>query len=293
MHLPVLAREAIDGLGVKLGDVVLDGTLGGGGHAAEILKRITPGGKLIAVEKDPVTFQNTRQAFGKSNDIVFVNEDFRRVEGILGSLGIGKLDGALFDLGMSSLQLDDPQRGFSFNSDGPLDMRFDQRQELTAKYVVNSFSPAQLEEIIRSYGEERYAALIAKAILKERRTNKLVTTAQLSILIKRTVGYKYRKQRINPSARTFQALRMYVNDELGALEEAVKKTVGFLRPGGRICVISFHSLEDRIVKNIFKAFKAEGSLKIITKKPLCPVNDEINANPRARSAKLRVAERTG
>jgi len=271
---------------------VLDATVGGGGHADEILKRIIPGGKLIAVDKDPEAIERTRRLFeGLSEFITFINRDFRDITEIIASLGIDGIDGALFDLGMSSFQVDEEGRGFSFLKDGPLDMRFDPRGGTSARNVVNGAHQEELAGIIRSYGEERHALLIARAICAARRDKRIDTTAELAEIIRKAVGGRYRGQRLHPAARTFQALRIHVNDELGALKEALEGTVKYLRPGGRICVISFHSLEDRIAKNFFRDAAKQGGIDIITKRVLRPTREEVRENPRARSAKLRVAEK--
>ncbi len=292
MHFPVLLREVIDHLELEAGDVILDATLGGGGHAVEILKRIAPGGRLIAVDRDPEAIERGRRRLGDFKDeVIFINDDFRNADGILKTAGIERVDGAVFDLGISSFQVDDPKRGFSFLRDGPLDMRFDVSRKLSARDVVNKFGKEELADIIRKYGEERHARLIAGAICASRKKKRIETTGELVDIILKAAGGKYRRQRIHPAARTFQALRIFVNDELAAVEEGVSKTVFYLRPTARICVISFQSLEDRIVKNIFRGMAKSGEVTVITKKPLCPGKEEVRANPRSRSAKLRVAER--
>lgn len=291
-HLPVLLNETISGLDPKPGDVVMDGTLGGGGHAGEILRRITPGGKLIAVDRDPEAIARTRgRLIEAESEVIYVNDDFRNVDRILSEAGVGAIDGAVFDLGVSSFQLDEGEKGFSFLKDGPLDMRFDPNTGLSAAEVVNRFSRDELATIIRDYGEERHSRKVAEAIWTARKRERIRTTAQLAGIIRGAIGGWYRDQRLHPAARTFQAIRICVNDELGAAEEGVKKAIEFLNPGGRICVISFHSLEDRIIKNIFRdAFKA-GRLKLVNKKPIVPTSGEMGVNPRSRSAKLRIAEK--
>ena len=292
MHFPVLLREIIDYLDPETGDVILDATLGGGGHAIEILKKILPGGKLIALDRDPEAIERARPRLeGFKDNITYINDDFRNIDGILVRAGEGRVDGAVFDLGISSFQIDDGGRGFSFLEEGPLDMRFDIRQRLSAGDVVNRFGKEELADIIKKYGEERHAGLLAGAIVEARKKKRIKTTKELSDIICRAIGRKYRRQRLHYAARTFQALRIYVNDELAAVEEGVGKTVFHLRPGSRICVISFHSLEDRIIKNIFRAMAKSGEIAILTKKPVRPGREEIRANPRSRSAKLRVAER--
>jgi len=288
----VLLKEIIEYLNPGDGDVVFDATVGGGGHAEEILKRIVPGGKLIASDRDPEAIERARQRLGAFNEVAtFVNEDFRNVEEILGRAGVDGIDGAVFDLGISSFQIDEGRKGFSFLREGPLDMRFDPRQALSAKDVVNKFGAEELSDIISKYGEERYAKLLARAICSARKQKKIGTTTELVDIIKKAVGRKYARQRIHPAARTFQAIRIYVNDEINALEKTIKKTITYLRPEGRICVISFHSLEDRIVKNVFRDLARSGEVKLITKRPISPTWEEVKDNPRSRSAKLRVAEK--
>jgi len=292
LHFPVLLKEVIEHLDLEAGDVILDATLGGGGHAIEILKKILPGGKLVALDRDPEAIERARSRLGDFKDnVIYINDDFRNIDGILETAGIAGIDGAVFDLGVSSFQIDDGRRGFSFLKDGPLDMRFDGRKGLSAADAVNRSGKEELEDIIRKYGEERYARLVAASIVEARKKKRIETTGELSDIIFGAVGKKYRRQRLHHAARTFQALRIYVNDELAAAEEAVSRTVLHLRPGGRICVISFHSLEDRIIKNAFRGMAASGEIRILTKKPITPGREEVLANPRARSAKLRVAER--
>ena len=292
MHFPVLLSEIIDYLDPHPGDVVLDATLGGGGHSLEILKRISPGGKLLAVDRDPEAIERVQESLGDyKEDITYVNDNFRNIKNILDGSGTEFLDGAIFDLGMSSFQVDDTERGFSFLKDGPLDMRFDSNQELSAKEVVNTFGKEELADIIRQYGEERHAKLVASTIVDARKKMVIETTAQLVEIVDKAVGRKYRAQKLHSACRTFQALRIYVNDELGAAKEGIEGAISYMRAGGRICVISFHSLEDRIVKNIFRDKTKYGELNIITKKPITPGSVEMIKNSRSRSAKLRVAEK--
>ncbi|MGD2278594.1 MAG: 16S rRNA (cytosine(1402)-N(4))-methyltransferase RsmH [Candidatus Omnitrophota bacterium] len=293
MHYPVLLKEVIEKLDLETGDVILDATLGGGGHAKDILGKILPGGKLIAVDRDPEAIERGKKELADFKDsVIFVKEDFRNIEKVLGSPGAASIDGAIFDLGISSFQVDDEKRGFSFLKDGPLDMRFDRSQKLSAKDVVNKSSREELADIIKEYGEERHAKLVAGAICSSRKRKKIETTRELADIVLSAIGGKYRRQKLHPAARTFQALRICTNDELGAVGEGIRKAISFLSAGARICVIAFHSLEDRIVKNIFKEMKKSGELRIITKKPIIPGRDEVKANPRSRSAKLRVAEKT-
>ena len=274
------------------GDVILDATLGGGGHAARILERILPGGRLLAVDRDPEAIRRAKALLlDNGTNITYFNNDFRRLPDLLGKEGVASIDGALFDLGVSSYQIDDAERGFSFLKEGPLDMRFDRSEGFSALEVVNTFSKEELAEIIKEFGEERHASLVAQGILQERKRKKITRTCELAEVISRTIGGKYRNQKLHPACRTFQALRIYVNDELGSVEEGVKAALDLLSPGGRICVISFHSLEDRIVKNLFRDNYKKGRVKLLTKKPVIPQRGEVKSNPRARSAKLRGAEK--
>ena len=293
MHLPVLLSQVLQYLDPAPGDTILDATIGGGGHAAEILKKISPGGRLIAIDRDSEAIERTSQRFKnqKDNEIIFINDNFRNIDRIVEKTGIAGIDGAVFDFGISSFQVDEGRRGFSFLRDGPLDMRFDPGQKLSAFEVINRFGREEITEIIREYGEERHAKLLASAICADRQKKKIGTTGELTDIILKTVGKKYSRQRIHPAARTFQALRIFVNDELSSIEEGISKTISQLRPGSRICVVSFHSLEDRIVKNIFRDTARSGTIGILTKKPLYPDQKEQKENPRSRSAKLRVAEK--
>jgi len=291
-HFPVLLEEVIEALQLEPGCVVFDATAGGGGHSEEILKRILPDGKLIAVDRDPEAVERIEERFREYNgSVIAVNDDYRHVARILEKSGIEHIDGALFDLGMSSYQIDEGERGFSFLNDGPLDMRFDRREGVSVAHLVNNTRWEDLAEIIREYGEERHAKLVAKSISVARKIKPIETTGELARIVRDAVGSKYRRQKIHPAARTFQAFRIFINDELGAVEKGVGDTVDVLRSGGRICVISFHSLEDRIVKNIFRDRKNDGTIDVLTKKPLRPGMDEMRVNSRARSAKLRIAEK--
>ncbi len=291
MHFPVLKEEVLDFLSPCPGDVILDATLGGGGHSREILRRIVPGGKLIALDRDIEAIEKARRDLSGSKDsVLFIHGNFRDVKTTLKEKGIERLHGAVFDLGFSSNQLDDPSRGFSFMHDGPLDMRFDRLDGITAYEAVNECGKDELAEIIREYGEERHARAIAAAIVKARKTARIKTTKELSGVISRAVGRKYSSLKIHPSCRTFQAIRIYVNDEIRSAEKGIEGAASMLLPGKRICVISFHSLEDRVAKNIFRREAKFGALKVITKKPVLPAYTEIKENPRSRSAKLRVAE---
>ncbi|MDD3088406.1 MAG: 16S rRNA (cytosine(1402)-N(4))-methyltransferase RsmH [Candidatus Omnitrophica bacterium] len=293
MHFPVMLKECLDGLSLVPGDVVLDATAGGGGHSEAILEKISPGGHLIAIDRDPEAAQRVKERLeGAGSEVVVVNDNFRNVDAVLESLGIEGVDGALFDLGVSSFQVDDAQKGFSFIREGPLDMRFDPGKGIPAADVVNTFRQEELADIIFEYGEERHSRRIAAAICDARRRTRISTTKDLAEIVARAAGARYKRYRLHPAARTFQALRIFVNDELDSVEDGVKKALSLLNHSGRICVISFHSLEDRIIKNIFRDASKEGLVKLVNKKPLVPAEEEMVLNPRSRSAKLRVAERT-
>ena len=287
-----MLKEVTGSLNLKPGYIFLDATLGGGGHAKEVLKKIMPGGTLLGIDADPITLKVAEinlKSYGSA--VRLINDNFRNLDRILTKENINSLDGAMFDLGVSSYQFDDGARGFSIKNDGPLDMRMDPRINLTAYDIINEYTERELEDLIKNFGEERFFKRIAKYITAERSIKPISTTGQFACVIHKAVGSKYRKSKIDPATRTFQAIRIAVNDELGALEEALKKVLGWLKVGSRIGVISFHSLEDRIVKNLFKGYAGLGIINIITKKPITPSHEEIISNPRSRSAKLRVAER--
>lgn len=291
LHKPVMCQEVLGYLALGQGDIVLDCTVGLGGHAQEILSRISPKGKLIGIDKDKEALAIAREnlkAF--SNNTELIHADFRNLDLVLKKINLNKVDAMLFDLGLSSFQLSNPERGFSFQYEGPLDMRMDKQSYISAYDLVNNLTEKELSSILETFGEERFHNRIAHFLVKERIRCPISTTKQLAVIIAKAVG-RYGYQRIHPATRSFQALRIAVNRELEALSEALKKSIDFLKRGGRICVISFHSLEDRIAKVSFKNLAAQGKLKIITKKPIRSSFAEIKENPRARSAKLRVAER--
>lgn len=292
MHHSVLLKEAIDSLDLKQGEIVLDATLGGGGHASKILEKILPGGRLIGIDADNEALERSKEALKDFKDsITFIHGNFRDLDTLLPKANVKKLDGALFDLGVSSYQLDDGSRGFSIRHNARLDMRMNKDTKRTAYDVINYFKERDLSDIIKAYGEERFHNRVARFIVEERSRKPIETTHELASVVRRAVGFRYRKSRIDPATRTFQAIRIVVNDELGALEDGLKKAVSWLGPEARISAISFHSLEDRIVKNLFKSYAELGVLKIITKKPLTVSHEETKSNPRSRSAKLRTAER--
>jgi len=290
IHRPVMCKELVNYLNLNKGGVVLDCTVGSGGHTEAILKEIGPQGKLIGIDQDHHALDAARdKLLERFKNCTLIQGNFRNMDAILAELSIDNLDGIIFDLGISSLQLDSVARGFSIRLDAPLDMRMDSNLKLSAFDLVNFLPEESISDILKKYGEERWHNRIARTIVRERKKSIIVSTRQLADLVRRVTPSKY--TRIHPATRTFQALRIAVNDELMALREGLNKCVSYLRKGARVCVVSFHSLEDRIVKRKFRDFAKEGRLKIITKKPIRPTDEETHANPRARSAKMRVAEK--
>jgi 16S rRNA (cytosine1402-N4)-methyltransferase len=284
--------------------VAIDCTLGQAGHARQILERITPGGRLLGIDRDPAAVKAGQVALAQFGPAaVVVHGSFSDLEAIAGSAGFDKADLILFDFGISSTQLDAPERGFSFRAEGPLDMRMDVTSSLTAEQVVNEFEPSEIERILRSYGEERWARRIAQFIVARR---PLRTTRDLAQAVEAAIPRKAWPRDINVATRTFQGLRIAVNDELGEIEAGLKAALSTLNPGGRMATISFHSLEDRLVKSFFNVESKDcicppqqpvctcghrATLRIITRRPVRPSEEEVTANPRARSARLRVAEK--
>jgi len=305
-HIPVLFNEVLEGLRCERPGLYIDCTIGAGGHARGILNA-SPENRLIGIDWDEAAIaaasENLKE-FGTR--VTFVREDFSSIKRILEDLDIREVDGVLMDLGLSSIQLGSVERGFSFQMEGPLDMRMDRRKTTTAADLVNTLPPEELIRIIKTYGEERWAKRIAAAILEGRKKGPITTTRQLADIISSAVPPYYRFGRIHPATKTFQALRIAVNRELERLDIAIKDAVGFLKKGGRICVISFHSLEDRIVKETFRSMEKgcicprgtpycvcglKKTVTVLTRRPITPSFAEITTNPRARSAKLRVAEK--
>lgn len=290
MHQPVLVREVIAGLEPTRGDVVVDGTVGAGGHAEAILPRILPGGRLIGIDQDAEAIARARARLAPfAEAVTLVQANARELQTTLDQLGVAQADRLLFDLGLSSDQLDEAGRGFSFLQEGPLDMRMDRRQPATAGQLVNRLPERELAMIIQRFGEERHARRIARSIVRARQRRPIRTTIELSRVVAEASPWP--RARLHPATRTFQALRIAVNHELESLEAALPQAVERLRPGGRIAVISFHSLEDRVVKRTFRVYAKEHRLKLVTKRPLGPSAEEVAANPRARSARLRIAEK--
>ena len=305
-HKPVLLEECLDGLNIRPGGVYLDGTLGRAGHSLEIVKRLAAG-RLIAIDRDKAALDAAPARFGEYLDrVTLVQGSFGGLAGILASLNVGGVDGMLFDLGVSSPQLDDGSRGFSYLQDAPLDMRMDQSAPLTARDVVNGWSQEELKRVLWQYGEERYAGPIAAAIVRVRENAPIETTGQLAELIRSAMPAKARREKQHPAKRSFQAIRIAVNDELGELERLLECALEALNPGGRLAIISFHSLEDRLVKTAYARW-ARGCtcppdfpvcvcgktprVKLVGRRPITAGEEELKENPRARSAKLRLAER--
>lgn len=291
-HLPVMVREVLNWLNLKEGHLYVDCTLGGGGHSKAILEKTKGKVRILGIDWDKEALKIAKdQLKAYKNQVIFVQDNFKSLPLILKHQRIERVNGLLYDLGMSSLQVDSPERGFSFRHSAPLDMRMDERQKLTAADIINEAPESELEEIFYRFGEERWAKRIAKFIISQRENSPITTTEDLVEVIKKAIPSAVRhKGRIHFATRVFQALRIKVNDELKNLNEALRDSFHLLSSSGRICVISYHSLEDRLVKRKFK--EAEGKqLKVLTKKVIKPSSDEIKINPRARSAKLRVAEK--
>ncbi|MBY0117556.1 16S rRNA (cytosine(1402)-N(4))-methyltransferase RsmH [Paenibacillus sp. FSL L8-0435] len=312
-HITVLKEEATEGLNIKQDGIYVDCTLGGGGHSSVIASKLGPGGRLIALDQDDWALDNAREklaAYGEH--VTLVKTNFRDLEQVLKDLdvpmkdGAPQVDGILYDLGVSSPQFDEGERGFSYNHDAPLDMRMDQDAMLTAKEIVNEWPEEEIARILYRYGEEKFSRRIARVIVGKRAQSTIETTGELVELIKEGIPAAARRTGGHPAKRSFQALRIAVNDELGAFEEGLHQAVRCLAPGGRVSVITFHSLEDRICKQIFSSYLekctcppdfplcvcgGKGTLRLVNRKPLIPTETELTENSRARSAKLRVAEK--
>ncbi|MBF0479599.1 MAG: 16S rRNA (cytosine(1402)-N(4))-methyltransferase RsmH [Candidatus Omnitrophica bacterium] len=287
-----MPKEVCEFLSVTPGGVYVDGTLGLGGHAEMILKSLGGSGRLIAIDQDLGALDQAQKRLVDYKDrCVFVHDNFKNIDAILNARGEQTIDGALLDLGVSSYQLDEALRGFSIKGDGPLDMRMNSQGPVSAYELVNSLPEAELERIIREYGEDRFSKRIAKSICYHRAIAPIATTEDLRRVVSKAMPPGRAWQKIHPATRTFQAFRIAVNQELDVLNIGLRALIPRLKRGGRIVVISFHSLEDRIVKNIFKEEALAGHLQILTKKPLTPSDEEAQGNPRSRSAKLRAAER--
>ncbi len=306
-HIPVLLDETLEYLDPKPGGVYIDGTLGGAGHSKEIVKRIIPEGRLLGIDQDSNAINTAKERLEAYNEnVIIVRDNFRNIKRIAGENGFTEVDGIMLDIGVSSHQLDEEERGFSYMHDGPLDMRMDTSRELDASDIVNNASEREITRILRDYGEEKWAVRIAKFIIEDRKNGRIDTTYKLVDIIKRAIPAAARREGGHPAKRTFQALRIAVNEELEVLEKAVKDAAEILKPGGRLVVITFHSLEDRIVKTIFNNLERpctcppqlpvcvcgkEPLLKVITRKPVTAGEEELKVNTRSKSAKLRAAER--
>ena len=294
-HTPVMLPEVIEYLNPKTGEIIIDCTLGGAGYTLAIAQRVGEKGKVIAIDADEMEIENAKGKIEneKLSNIILVNENFKNLSAIINQIGLEKVDGVVFDLGLSSAQLEDATRGFSFNSAATLNMEFGSRNQESGirntEEIVNKFKPEELEKIIREYGEERFAKKIVGAIIKARRLKPIANSRELAAVISQAVPAKYRYGRIHPATRTFQALRIATNDELTNLKVALPQAAEALAAAGRIVIISYHSLEDRIVKWFLRERQNQGAVKILTKKVVTATKAEMKNNPRARSAKLRAA----
>ena len=307
-HTPVLLKECINGLNIVPDGIYVDCTLGGAGHSSHIVSKLNDKGMLIGIDQDADAIKAAGERLAGFDNVKYVRDNFSNIKNIAEDLGLGQesINGFLLDLGVSSHQLDEADRGFSYNHNAPLDMRMDQRRPLCAYVVVNEYTKEELPRIIKDYGEERWAKRIAEFIINERKIKPIETTFDLVSVIKKAVPKGARADGPHPAKRTFQAIRIEVNNELGILEDTINDMADLLKPGGRICVITFHSLEDRIIKNVFRNLEnpctcprdfpvcvcgKKPKLKVITRKPVLPGEEELENNRRAHSAKLRIAEK--
>ena len=305
-HKSVLLDETIEGLAIKPEGTYVDGTLGGAGHSFQIASRLNSLGRLIGFDQDEDAIKASSERLKDFHNVTIVRSNYRNMKEELNNLGIYEVDGIMLDLGVSSYQLDTKERGFSYKEEAPLDMRMDNRSEMTAKDIVNGYSQSELFRIIRDYGEDKFAANIAKHIVSNREIKPIETTTELAEIVKAAIPMKFRKQGGHPAKQTFQAIRIELNAELTVLKDSLMDMIDMLKPSGRICIITFHSLEDRIVKNIFK--EAENPCtcpknfpvcvcgnvskgKVITRKPILPPEQELVENSRSKSAKLRIFEK--
>jgi len=291
MHIPVLQKEVLEFLSPKADENFIDATIGGGGHAFEILKHTAPNGKLLGIDVNLAAIEDLKEKIKNEeikNRLILICGNFSNLQNIVRDFNFNSVRGVLADLGFSSGELETSGRGFSFLRDEPLDMRYG-KNELTAEKIINNWSDQDLTKIFREYGEERFADKIAAAIVRDRKTKRIETTFELVRIIRQSTPYFYHRRRLHPATKVFQALRIAVNDELNNLNKFLPQVLDVLVSGGRLAIISFHSLEDRIVKNFLKEKKREGLIEILTKKVTRPRHEEIAQNPRARSAKLRAA----
>ncbi|MBP3463465.1 MAG: 16S rRNA (cytosine(1402)-N(4))-methyltransferase RsmH [Clostridia bacterium] len=306
VHKSVLLNECIEGLNIKKDGIYVDGTLGGAGHSSQIIKRLSKNGKLIGIDKDTDALKAAKEKLKDYQNVLYYHGNHDNIKEILDELDIEKVDGILLDLGVSSYQLDERNRGFSYLGENVLDMRMDKTQKLDAKFVVNNYKEEELAKIIYEYGEEKFSRQIAKNICIERQKEEIITTKKLVEIIEKSIPSKFKNKDSHPAKRTFQAIRIEVNNEIKPLYQTVIDSIDCLKPGGRICIITFHSLEDRAVKNAYT--DAEGKCicppglpycacgaikkgKNLTKKPILPTEEEMNKNSRSKSAKLRIFEK--
>lgn len=305
-HVSVLLNECLEGLNIKENGIYVDGTLGGAGHSSEILKRLSNEGRLIGIDQDTDALKAAKERLKDYSNVTFVHSNFSNIENVLNNLNIDGVDGILMDLGVSSYQLDEGERGFSYMKDAPLDMRMNRENDFSAYNVVNEYSEEDLYRIIRDYGEEKFAKRIASFIVENRQEKNIETTLELVEIIKNAIPAKARREGPHPAKRTFQAIRIEVNSELSILNKTIEDGVKKLNKGGRMAIITFHSLEDRIVKNKFRDLAVscrcpkefpvcvcgeKAKVKIISRKAIEPTKEEVEVNPRSRSAKLRVIEK--
>ena len=305
-HVSVLLNECIENLNIKPDGIYVDGTMGGAGHSLEIVKKLSEKGMLIGIDRDEEALAVAKERLKKFNNVKYVHDNHDNIDEIIKNLNIKGVDGILLDLGVSSYQIDEKTRGFTYMDDGPLDMRMDKSQKLTAEYIVNNYKEQDLARIIFEYGEEKFSRKIAKNICEYRKNKKIETTGELVKIIEKSIPGKFREKNSHPAKRTFQAIRIEVNNEIEPLYNTIKNSITALNSKGRLCVITFHSLEDRMVKKAY--VDAEGKCtcpkdlpycvcgnvslgKIITKKPILPTEKEMQENSRSRSAKLRVFEK--
>lgn len=305
-HISVLLNECLEGLNIKENGIYVDGTLGGAGHSSEILKRLSNEGRLIGIDQDTDALKAAKERLENYSNVTFVHSNFSSIENVLNNLNIDGVDGILMDLGVSSYQLDEGERGFSYMKDAPLDMRMNRDKDFSAYNVINEYSEEDLYRIIRDYGEEKFARRIASFIVENRQEKNIETTLELVEIIKSAIPAKARREGPHPAKRTFQAIRIEVNSELSILNKTIEDGVGKLNKGGRMAIITFHSLEDRIVKNKFRDLAVscrcpkefpvcvcgeKAKVKVISRKAIEPTKEEVDINPRSRSAKLRVIEK--
>ena len=305
-HISVLLNECLEGLNIKENGIYVDGTLGGAGHSSEILKRLSNEGRLIGIDQDTDALKAAKERLKNYSNVTFVHSNFSSIENVLNNLNIDGVDGILMDLGVSSYQLDEGERGFSYMKDAPLDMRMNRDKDFSAYNVINEYSEEDLYRIIRDYGEEKFARRIASFIVENRQEKNIETTLELVEIIKSAIPAKARREGPHPAKRTFQAIRIEVNSELSILNKTIEDGVEKLNKGGRMAIITFHSLEDRIVKNKFRDLAVscrcpkefpvcvcgeKAKVKVISRKAIEPTKEEVDINPRSRSAKLRVIEK--